>query len=70
MNLKKKRAYHYIARDKDGALFLFEIEPILSVDEGKFVTSEWLQYIEDNDGTYDTVTFENSPVKLEEVIVC
>ena len=54
----------WIARDKDGFLFIHANKPSLSNEYGFWDSDAWFKPDED----HPEVTFENSPVEVEFVI--
>lgn len=53
----------YIARDKDGSLYLWRNKPIRQNNEGRFMYGGYIgELIQD---LYLEVTFENSPKEVE-----
>lgn len=56
----------WLARDKDGPLFLYDEEPVRSTD--MFTISKQGNYMPISQEKYTNVTWENSPVKLK--LVC
>ena len=61
---------YYIARDKDGLLWLFGSEPVKNETYGVFTVrrnenGEWTEEYELKKEMFPEVTFENSPQKVE-----
>ena len=56
----------WLARDKDGSLFLYDEEPMRSTD--MFTISKQGNYMPISQEKYTNVTWENSPIKLK--LVC
>ena len=60
----------WIARDKDGGLYLYDYEPCKDKILGRFTCSikpngEWSEEYELNSNLLPEVTFENSPLEAE-----
>ena len=60
----------WVARDKDGGLFLYNYEPSKNEILGRFTCStkpngEWSEEYELNSNLLPEVTFENSPQEVE-----
>ena len=61
---------YYIARDKDGLLWLFGSEPVKNEIDGIFMVNrnengEWPEEYELKKEMFPEVTFENSPQRIE-----
>ena len=61
---------YYIARDKDGLLWLFGSKPVKHETDGIFLVNrnengEWPEEYELEKEMFPEVTFENSPQKVE-----
>ena len=57
----------WIARDKDGTLWLFESEPFLNVGN-RFVPSHFENCKQIYNDSFPEVTFENSPKEVELIL--
>ena len=55
----------WIARDKDGMLYLYENEPKLAYSNAHYFDVDNGEYYELPIGLFPEVTFENSPKKVE-----
>lgn len=60
----------YIARDKDGDLYLYDYKPCKNKISGRFTCSiksngEWSEEYKLNNQLFPQITFENSPQKVE-----
>ena len=60
----------WVARDKDGGLYLYNYEPHKNKISGRFTCSikpdgEWSEEYELNSHLLSEVTFENSPMEVE-----
>ena len=63
----------WIARDKDGGLYLYNYEPYKNKVSGRFTcsikpNSKWSEEYELNSHLFPELTFENSPQEVELVI--
>jgi hypothetical protein len=61
---------HWIARDKDGCLYLYNYKPCKNETLGRFTCcikpdGEWSDEYELNSHLFPEVTFENSPQQIE-----
>lgn len=54
----------WIARDKNGYLYLYDEKPILNVDHFDASTNGHTTYLFNN-ALWDEITFENSPQRVE-----
>ena len=61
--MKTKEYEFYVARDKNGAVTMFDVEPILDTDSSEWISSNG-QFKELDPREYIQVTFENSPMKF------
>lgn len=61
--MKNKEYEFYVARDKNGAVTMFDIEPILDSDSSEWISANG-QFKELDSREYIQVTFENSPMRF------
>ncbi len=61
---EERRLYNWVARNKDGDLFLYKVKPRRYIRNGWFDNQYWRPYKKIDNSRYEQVTWENSPIRL------